>query len=65
MTQPRLVLAGSTCVVTRRTLRRHHLFRPAPAIRQLYLYTLAVCAKEFRYIVQLLLVLATQMNLSP
>jgi REP element-mobilizing transposase RayT len=46
MTQPRLVLAGSTCMVTRRTLRRHHLFCPDPAIRQLYLYTLGVCAKE-------------------
>jgi putative transposase len=48
MTQPRLVLPGSTVMVTRRTLRRHHLFRPDPAIRQLYLYTLAVCAQEFQ-----------------
>ena len=44
MTQPRLVLPGSTVMVTRRTLRRHHLFRPDTAIRQLYPYTLAVCA---------------------
>ena len=34
-------------MVTRRTLRRHHLFRPDPAIAQLYLYTLGICAKEF------------------
>ena len=34
-------------MVTRRTLRRHHLFRPDPAISQLYLYTLAVCAQRF------------------
>ena len=31
MTQPRLVLPGDTVMVTRRTLRRHHLFRPDPA----------------------------------
>jgi REP element-mobilizing transposase RayT len=34
-------------MLTRRTLRRHHLFRPDPAIAQLFLYTLAVCVKEF------------------
>jgi hypothetical protein len=47
MTHPRMVLQGDTSMVTRRTLRRHHLFRPDPAIAQLYLYTLGVCAKEF------------------
>jgi hypothetical protein len=30
---------------------RHHLFRPDPAIRQLYLYTLAVCAHQFGILV--------------
>ncbi len=34
-------------MVTRRTLRRYHLFRPDPAIKQLYLYALAVCARDF------------------
>ena len=47
MTQPRMVLRGATSMVTRRTLRRHHLFRPDPAIAQLYLYTLGICAMEF------------------
>jgi REP element-mobilizing transposase RayT len=42
-----MVLRGATSIVTRRTLRRHHLFRPDPAITQLYLYTLGLCAKEF------------------
>ena len=41
MTQPCLVLPGDTVMVTRRNRRRHHLFRPDPAIRQLYLYALA------------------------
>ena len=31
MTQLRLVLPGDIVMVTRRTLRRHHLFRPDPA----------------------------------
>lgn len=34
-------------MVTRRTVRRHHLFRPDPAVSQLFLYTLAVCARQF------------------
>ena len=37
MTQPRLVVPGDTLMITRRTLRRHHLFRSDSAIRQLYL----------------------------
>ena len=44
MTQPRFVVPGDTLMITRRTLRRHHLFRPDSAIRQLYLYALALCA---------------------
>lgn len=28
MTQPGFVLRGDTVMITRRTLRRHHLFRP-------------------------------------
>jgi putative transposase len=63
MTQPRLVLAGSTVMVTRRTLRRHHLFRPDPAIRQLYLYTLAVCAREFGVLVHAVTLMSTHEHL--
>lgn len=63
MTQPRLVLAGSTVMVTRRTLRRHHLFRPDPAIRQLYLYTLAVCAREFGVRVHAITLMSTHEHL--
>ena len=63
MTQPRLVLPGSTVMVTRRTLRRHHLFRPDPAIRQLYLYTLAVCAREFGVLVHGVTLMSTHEHL--
>jgi putative transposase len=63
MTQPRFVLPGDTVMSTRRTLRRHHLFRPDPAIRQLYLYTLAVCAKQFGILVHAVTLMSTHEHL--
>jgi putative transposase len=63
MTQPRCVLRGSTVMVTRRTLRRYHLFRPDPAIRQLYLYTLAVCAQEFGVLIHGVTLMSTHEHL--
>ena len=63
MTQPRLVVPGATVMVTRRTLRRHHLFRPDPAIRQLYLYTLAVCAKKYDVLVHTVTLMSTHEHL--
>jgi REP element-mobilizing transposase RayT len=63
MTQPRLLLPGDTVMVTRRTLRRHHLFRPDPAIRQLYLYTLAVCAQQFGILVHAVTLMSTHEHL--
>jgi len=63
MTQPRLVLAGDTVMITRRTLRRHHLFRPDAAIRQLYLYTLAVCVREFGVLVHGVTLMSTHEHL--
>ena len=47
MTQPRRILPGTTYLITRRTLRRHFLFRPDPDIRRLFLYALCVNAKRF------------------
>jgi len=63
MTQPRMVLRGATSMVTRRTLRRHHLFRPDPAIAQLFLYTLAVCANEFGVELHALVLMSTHEHL--
>jgi putative transposase len=63
MTQPRFVLPGDTVMVTRRTLRRHHLFRPDPAIRQLYLYTLAMCARQFGILVHAVTLMSTDEHL--
>jgi REP element-mobilizing transposase RayT len=50
-------------MVTRRTLRRHHLFRPDAAIRQLYLYTLAVCAREYDVLVHAVTLMSTHEHL--
>ena len=63
MTQPRFIVPGSTVLITRRTLRRYHLFRPDPAIRQLYLYTLAVCAREFGVRVHAVTLMSTHEHL--
>lgn len=63
MTQPRLVLPGSTVMISRRTLRRHHLFRPDPAIRQFYLYTLALCARQFDVLVHAVVLMSTHEHL--
>lgn len=63
MTQPRLVLPGDTLMITRRTLRRHHLFRPDCAIRQLYLYTLAICARQFGILVHAVTLMSTHEHL--
>ena len=63
MTQPRFVLPGDTVMITRRTLRRHHLFRPDSAIRQLYLYTLGVCAKQFGILVHAVTLMSTHEHL--
>ena len=63
MTQPRLVVPGDTLMITRRTLRRHHLFRPDSAIRQLYLYTLASCAQQFGILVHAVTLMSTHEHL--
>ena len=61
MTQPRLVVPGDTLMITRRTLRRHHLFRPDSAIRQLYVYTLALCARRFGILVHAVTLMSTHL----
>ena len=58
-----MVLAGDTCLVTRRTLRRHHLFRPDRNIGQLYLYALAVCARHFEVEVHAVTLMSTHAHL--
>lgn len=47
MTLPRRITKGRTFLLTRRTVRRHHLFRPDKVTNQIYLYCLAVAANKF------------------
>ena len=47
MSAPRFVAAGTTVLISRRTLRRYFLFRPDPDMNQLFLYALAVSAEMF------------------
>lgn len=56
---PRIVLPGSTVLVTRRTTRRHHLFAPDPAMRALFTYVLAVCAAKFDILVHAVVLMST------
>ncbi|UJR87081.1 transposase [Sandaracinus amylolyticus] len=46
MTQPRLIEPDAVYLITRRAVRRHHLFAPDPRMNRIFLYTLAVAAKR-------------------
>ena len=50
-------------MVTRRTLRRTHLFRPDAQTRQLYLYCLAVLAKRHGILVHAVMLMSTHEHL--
>ena len=63
MTQPRCVLPGTTVLVTRRSLRRTHLFRPDPELSRLYLYILAVTAKRHGIRVHAVVLMSTHEHL--
>ena len=47
MALPRRVVPGQTLLITRRTLRRHFLFRPDDVMNEIYLYALAVTAQKY------------------
>ena len=63
MTQPRCILPGSTYLITRRTLRRHHLLRPDPATNNLFIYAIAICAQRYQIRVHALCVMSTHYHL--
>jgi len=60
---PRIVLPGSTVLVTRRTTRRHHLFAPDAAIQALFVYALGVCADKFGILVHAAVLMSTHEHL--
>jgi len=63
MSQPREVVPGAIYLVTRRTLRRHLLFRPDAAITQLLIYALAVSTRRFGVQVHALCAMSTHLHL--
>lgn len=63
MSAPRIVLPNSTVMVTRRTLRRHYLLAPDPAIRGLFVFTLALCAEKFGVLVHAIVLMSTHEHL--
>jgi putative transposase len=63
MSQPREIVPGATYLVTRRTLRRHLLFRPDAAITQLLVYALAVSTRRFGLQVHALCAMSTHLHL--
>ena len=63
MTLPRRVTKGRTYLLTRRTVRRYHLFRPDKLTNQIYLYCLAVAANEFGMDIHLPTLMSTHEHL--
>jgi len=63
MSQPREIVPGATYLITRRTLRRHLLFRPDAAITQLLVYALAVSTSRFGLQVHALCAMSTHLHL--
>lgn len=63
MSQPRIIVAGATYLITRRALRRHMLFRPDAAITQLLVYSLAVSARRYGIEVHALCAMSTHLHL--
>jgi len=63
MSQPREIVQGATYLITRRTLRRHLLFRPDAAITQFLVYALAVSAHRFGLQVHALCAMSTHLHL--
>lgn len=63
MSQPRTIVPGATYLITRRTLRRHLLFRPDAAITQLVIYSLAVSARPFGILVHAVCCMSNHLHL--
>jgi hypothetical protein len=63
MSLPRRIQAGCIQMVTRRTERRHHLFRPDPGLTALYSYCLAIAAQQFGIAVHAVVLMSTHEHL--
>ena len=63
MTQPRMLVAGRTYLVTRRVRDRTHLFRPDAAISRVFLYCLFVCASQLGIEVHAAMLMSNHLHL--
>ena len=63
MTQPRLIVPGATHFLTRRTVRRYHLFAPGPQTRQIFLYCLAMASQRTGVLVHVAVLMSTHPHL--
>ncbi|WP_437735186.1 transposase [Sorangium sp. So ce1335] len=63
MSQPREIAPGATYLITRRVVRRHHLFRPDAAINQLLVYALGVSARRYGVKVHAVCAMSTHLHL--
>ncbi|UQA63994.1 transposase [Polyangium aurulentum] len=63
MSQPRRIVPGATYLLTRRSLRRHLLFRPDAAITRIIIYALAVSAERHGIRVHALCAMSTHVHL--
>ena len=63
MTQPRLILPGTTYLVTRNTLGGRHLFRPDSHINRVFMYCLFACARQLDIEVHAAVLMSTHEHL--
>jgi REP element-mobilizing transposase RayT len=63
MSQPRAIVPGATYLLTRRTMRRHMLFRPDATITKLVIYALAAAAGRYGVQVHALCAMSTHLHL--
>jgi putative transposase len=63
MTAPRLVLPGSTYLITRRCSERRFFLKPSPLTNQIFLYVLAVAAQRYNVLVHVAGVMSNHYHL--
>ena len=63
MTQPRMIVPGSSYLITRRTRDRVHLFRPDRRMNQVFLYCLFVSAEQLDIKVHAATLMSTHLHL--
>lgn len=63
MSLPRRILPKTTYLITRRTILRHMLLRPDPAMNQILIYLLAVTARRHHIEVHALCAMSTHLHL--